>query len=119
MASEEHGNSLGEAYRRWRGHLLGQNTDRRETELIDELISGYKDLDVLDVSFGDGRSVTDATSRPRPIRLAASTPIFPRVATISVSTSVADEMTMSSSTSIAACGSVRGSVMGLQEDEWE
>ena len=30
MAAEEHGNSLGDAYRRWRCSLLGQITERRE-----------------------------------------------------------------------------------------
>ncbi|MGE4307383.1 MAG: class I SAM-dependent methyltransferase [Novosphingobium sp.] len=54
MASKEHGNSLGDAYRRWRGSLLGRITDRREAELIDELMGDVQGLDVLDVGCGDG-----------------------------------------------------------------
>jgi ubiquinone/menaquinone biosynthesis C-methylase UbiE len=49
-----YGGSLGAAYRRWRGSLLGRITDRREAELIDELMGDVEGLDVLDVGCGDG-----------------------------------------------------------------
>ena len=36
MAAKERGNSLGDAYRRWRCRLLGQITDRREAGWLGE-----------------------------------------------------------------------------------
>lgn len=58
MASKEQDNPLSEAYRRWRDSLLGQVTDRREVELIDELLGDVEGLDVLDVGCGDGALMT-------------------------------------------------------------
>ncbi|MDE2569911.1 MAG: methyltransferase domain-containing protein [Sphingomonadales bacterium] len=57
--AEQHGNSLGDAYGRWRGSLLGRITDRREAELIDELIGDVRGLEVLDVGSGDGALMAD------------------------------------------------------------
>lgn len=57
--AEQHGNPLGDAYERWRGSLLGRITDRREAELIDELMGEVRGLDVLDVGCGDGTLMAD------------------------------------------------------------
>ncbi|MGE3689758.1 MAG: class I SAM-dependent methyltransferase [Novosphingobium sp.] len=57
--AEQHGASLGDAYERWRGSLLGRTTDRREAELIDELMGDVRGLDVLDVGCGDGALMAD------------------------------------------------------------
>lgn len=80
MASKEQGNSLSDAYRRWRGSLLGQVTDLREAELIDELIGDVEGLDVLDVGCGDGALMASLASKgarvtgidPDPAMLAAA-----------------------------------------------
>lgn len=58
-AAEQHSTSLGDAYGRWRGSLLGRITDRRETELIDELMGDVRGLDILDLGCGDGALMAD------------------------------------------------------------
>lgn len=59
MDADEQGNLLGAAYGRWRGSLLGRITDRREAELINELMGEIQGLDVLDVGCGDGALMAD------------------------------------------------------------
>lgn len=80
MAPMEPGISLGDAYRRWRGSLLGQVTDLREEELIDDLMGDIEGLDVLDVGCGDGALMASLASKgarvtgidPDPAMLAAA-----------------------------------------------